>query len=351
MTAMMGINSKDVFAFILSFLHMKEQLMGNNSLVLFVFLLFSVICWLVDLVSRVGKGWKRMIDHHAMLLNNLDFSDPLLQKKVTTTLVCNLIYRSGKRLRHISIWNHYYPNSALHSKWVLDDIITTISLIGPSLSLQSIVLFGHQGCSQQGGSHVNIDAIVALRPHLIELATCGCRSATLFDNAAKASSTSISRRSSSGNGNNGENVRKVEFRSRVAQYGLFQCTSLPENCLLAKTIHGYNVAPTVTATVAAVGPTSDATQMEGWYRACITCKDHYCVACAFRWRWCNEFLVTLTNVSDDTSSCPCSYCTPRHRLLFSPQSNNHGGSSSLTPMATLLPRYCCTLHCAKCSRK
>jgi hypothetical protein len=67
-----------------------------------------------------------MIDNHPLLLNHLDFSDPLLlQQGLETIQICSIIKRSGKRLQDFHIWDHQDSiGSTRHiSRWSLNDII------------------------------------------------------------------------------------------------------------------------------------------------------------------------------------------------------------------------------------
>jgi hypothetical protein len=77
----------DIMPQILLYWNMKHQLSGILTPISIMWLLnlLKPITILVTVVSRVNKEWKRMIDNHPLLLNDLDFSDPFLQRKLTTT--------------------------------------------------------------------------------------------------------------------------------------------------------------------------------------------------------------------------------------------------------------------------
>jgi hypothetical protein len=323
--------------------------------------------------SRVSKEWKRMINNHPYLLNNLDFSDPLLidTKLLTTEHICDIIKRSGKRLQSFHIWNHnYHIASAKYiSSWSMDDIINALNSIGPSFSLERFILSGIHSpfllylnnemadCSFSSYSLVCLSGhqyeiykkiISELRPKLIELATCGCRALFEYDQAAKELLLKMKRKRN-GNGNGESKNNDIKFRSRIAQYGTFRCSS--DHCETSRrTPNGI-----------------------GWYRICVKCSKQYCVGCAstFYWKWSNEL------VSDKSHVCSCSYCIDRGQpgngkgdndneagSLANTKNNNNNNddfnsvdqlkpssthTSSPFSTATMIPpRYSCSVHCQNC---
>jgi hypothetical protein len=240
-----------------------------------------------------------------LLLNDLDFSDPLLLPLLETDNICNIIKRSGKRLQYFHIWYHTCQLTLTKhiSDWSMAEITNNMISIGPSLSLQRFRVSGHQNTTQD---EVITEIISKLRPKIFELVTCACRAISKYDEAAqKVSAASLLKYNNNNSGgddendNNGESKRNndnnnkmVEFRSRIAQYGTFQCV----RC-------------------------EDRSNIIGWYRLCMKCSKQYCTECSFEWDWSNELL-------PDPSKkwCSCSYCVHRDRLIL--QHYGRGSSSS-----------------------
>jgi hypothetical protein len=205
--------------------------------------------------------------------------------------------------------------------------------------------------------------IPELRPKIVELTTCGCRITTKYDQAAKRLSSSgllLNDNLNNGNGEKGSEGDKIEFRSRIAQYGTFRCSSISTGCV--------NNNPNVI----------------GWYRTCLNCSQQYCVKCSSGWNWSNEFIL------DKSNKCSCSYCIDRDQLVLqcyghisndgkgnigtsvviandatsvavgslptqmnTTNSNTNNTSTITAAVATMIipPRYSCSVHCKNCSFK
>jgi hypothetical protein len=145
---------------------------------------------------------------------------------------------------------------------------------------------------------------------------------------------------------------KIEFRSRLAQYGTFRCSSTSGGCQ------------------------SRHSDVIGWYRPCVKCCQQYCLDCSFIWDWSNELAPSQSKM------CSCSYCIHRDQLRHCYGSSNDDkgnigtsvesdmkrtntsdevntvnvvkpsttSSSSLCVDITMIqpPRYSCAVHCLKC---
>jgi hypothetical protein len=191
---------KDLLASILCLCCMKTQLAGNlppTSMSCYCWLLITIIC----IVSSVDRGWNRVINEHSLLLNHLDFSDPYLHHQISERDICGTIKRSGRRLQSFAIWNHFghFHDKDIYTNWHLGVICTSLAslhvidtcsrssslLLSSSLSspvssssfrLNKFIIHGHQE-SANAGKHglltkTNINHVIKLRPHIIELATC-----------------------------------------------------------------------------------------------------------------------------------------------------------------------------------
>jgi hypothetical protein len=134
----------------------------------------------------VNKEWKRLIDNHRLLLNHLDFSDPLLSisdGRLTEAAACQIITRSRHRLHHLSIWNHggVSPlSNQMSTTWSIDNIINVISSIGVLPSLSFISLYGHVNWNMNRTQDHMAPILSILnqssssRSKCIELVTCPC---------------------------------------------------------------------------------------------------------------------------------------------------------------------------------
>jgi hypothetical protein len=173
------------------------------------------------------------MDHHALLLNDLDFGDPSLQSILDTDAICKVILRSRQRLRTFGIWYNCEGDSS-PSNWSFSRIASSIAPSRSSSSLKRFILFGHQNLTSLGD--IISKWIIPMRPESIELATC----------ADHLSFMSISEFITS---------HDIQFRSHLAHYGNFVCS----RCQGGSALKGVDD--------------------EEWYRICPICNQIFCFSC------------------------------------------------------------------------
>jgi hypothetical protein len=249
-------------------------------------------CTVVPCVCRV---WQRMVDEHALLLNDLDFSDPSLSSRITSGRICDVIARSGKRLSTFAIWNQFdfYPagGSLAKANWslklIVDAIITaTRSVAMPSETsllakpLKLFRLYGHQYVAD-----VCTASLLRLSPRTIELVTCS--EGSLIDIADELTAITDG---------------AIQLTSRVAKYGTFICSTM--NCpLMHHRDNGNNRSYN--------NNNGNTCSIVGWYRQCPRCSRLYCCqSCVAQWNTCQCSHVVLNKQLQlmcvvHCSACPC----------------------------------------------
>jgi hypothetical protein len=205
-----------------------------------------------------------MIDNDPLLLQQIDFSDPLLSSvngRLSESSARRIITRSQRRLRRISIWNHHYGDiQSLNTIWSLQALLNTI--VTPPLLLQNVILAGHQDLRR---------IIVAIKflqkssstNKCIKLATCTC--------ATKSVMLILNR----------YNVRLFDIELKVT-------TLNHEGWTICNECNGRGMN-------------------YGWFVACPKCHRIFCGFCTSRWPWSNELSAT--------TKCTCNYCQLRDQQL------------------------------------
>jgi hypothetical protein len=322
----------DIIVIILSMTSMKFQLSGSLSSLLSHRGSTALSYSISHIVSSVSRGWKRMIDDHRVLLNNLDFSDSSLPHTITTDQVTRIIARAHNRFHTIAIWNHRLSNwnyrAHLHG-WSFHSILTSLEQQQQPSSLRHISLTGHQ----EFGLTNELERIIALKPITIDMMTCCCISQEDIDIIGSSPACHVAQTTINGNSISKKHKKEAESKDtiqlnlRLANNGTFKCSSR----ILCSDHDGDD-------------DRDIALDVDGWYRQCPLCSATSCLACVEQsWQWSPSF--------NNTPLCLCSLCSQEEGEGEEEEEEEEHPTTLLlspSPSSSSQLLHACIVHCQSC---
>lgn len=223
----------DIATFIISFLHMRDQL----------------------LVSPVCHEWKRLVDRHPLLLNDIDFGDP---ERFSVCPVDSVLDKASSRVRSLRICTFYLFDVGKPLRMVSNVVELVQKVVKTLLKL---ILVGHVH-----PTHLGFEALMAVlkasnAPFLeLTLETCPCSL-----NVMEARLSEINH----------------DRCGAVLSLSSPHCISFPTSSFLCGC--GSYVR---------------------WVRPCLYCSDQrlVCSECSYFWDWAPEL---------SPIACECSICMKR----------------------------------------